>query len=158
MAGRLEALDQVDLGLVGVFLGEEAETQHDLAGCDFLALSADAHHLAVSRDGRVLLLPQLGAADDSAPRLVEPTARGERHAGNGAIGRSLPRHTAGQGRRRRWWIAVGSGRPCLCMHPPPCLVSAHRELRFQLKNCSVTTDRKSQQVLGGAPKFNIWAT
>ena len=75
---RLEALDQVDLGLVSVFLGEEDEAALDLAGCDFVALSADAHLLAVGCGGKVLLLPQGASAQAAQARLLEPSAPGDR--------------------------------------------------------------------------------
>ena len=68
----LLALDQVDLGLVSVYLGSEAV---NITDCGPLALSANAQHLVIGREDRALLLPQCGAAGQ--PRLLPPANVGD---------------------------------------------------------------------------------
>lgn len=68
----LQPIDHVDLGMVNVLLDSSSSRIRGLSGCSLLALSADARHLVVGRDGKLLLLPQLDAA--CAPRLIQPVS------------------------------------------------------------------------------------
>ena len=61
----LDPFDQIDLGVVKVFLGEDA----GLSGDTLLALSPTAAHLAVARGSHILLLPQ-GSAAARAPQHI----------------------------------------------------------------------------------------
>ena len=76
---RLEAVDQVDVGLVGAFLADTDAASTALADCTeprHTKLSADAKHLVLVRGGSMLLLP-LGTADGHSVRLLTPAQTGD---------------------------------------------------------------------------------
>ena len=72
----LDPFDQIDLGVVKVFLGEDA----GLSGDTLLVLSPTAAHLAVARGSHILLLPQGSLGSRRAPRSTSSAATPRRMA------------------------------------------------------------------------------